>query len=54
MSDDIRPYLSAADISVIPLRVGGGTRIKAFESMAVGRPVVSTAIGIEGLDLTQM
>ncbi len=50
--DDIRPYLSAADISVIPLRVGGGTRIKAFESMAVGRPVVSTAIGIEGLDLT--
>jgi polysaccharide biosynthesis protein PslH len=49
--DDIRPYLTASDIAVIPLRVGGGTRIKAFESMAVGRPVVSTSVGIEGLDL---
>jgi glycosyltransferase involved in cell wall biosynthesis len=49
--DDIRPYLAAADLAVIPLRVGGGTRIKAFESIAVGRPVVSTSVGIEGLDL---
>ena len=49
--DDIRPHVAAADISVIPLRVGSGTRIKAFESMAMGRPVVSTTIGIEGLDI---
>ena len=49
--DDIRPHVAAADISVIPLRVGSGTRIKAFESMAMGRPVVATTIGIEGLDI---
>lgn len=47
--DDVRPYVHAAQAFVIPLRVGGGTRIKAFEAMAMGCPVVSTAIGIEGL-----
>ena len=50
--DDIRPFVADADVSVIPLRVGSGTRIKAFESMAMGRPVVATSIGIEGLDIT--
>jgi glycosyltransferase involved in cell wall biosynthesis len=50
--DDIRPHVAGADISVIPLRVGSGTRIKAFEAMALGRPVVSTQIGTEGLDIT--
>jgi polysaccharide biosynthesis protein PslH len=49
--DDIRPHLAAAQVSVIPLRVGSGTRIKAFEAMAVGRPVVSTTLGVEGLDI---
>lgn len=49
--DDVRPYVADAQVSVIPLRVGGGTRIKAFEAMAMGCPVVSTAIGIEGLDV---
>ena len=39
----------AGDVSVIPLRVGSGTRIKAFEAMAMGRPVVSTTLGVEGL-----
>ncbi len=48
---DVRPYVRAAHAAVIPLRVGGGTRIKAFEAMALGCPVVSTAIGIEGLDV---
>lgn len=47
--DDVRPYAHAAQVFVIPLRVGGGTRIKAFEAMAMGCPVVSTTIGIEGL-----
>ena len=47
--DDVRDHISGADAFVIPLRVGGGTRIKAFEAMAMGVPVVSTAIGIEGL-----
>ena len=50
--EDVRPYVHAAHAFVIPLRVGGGTRIKAFEAMAMGCPVVSTAIGIEGLDVT--
>jgi polysaccharide biosynthesis protein PslH len=50
--DDVRPYAHAAQAFVIPLRVGGGTRIKAFEAMAMGCPVVSTTIGIEGLDVT--
>jgi polysaccharide biosynthesis protein PslH len=49
--DDVRPYVHAAHAFVIPLRVGGGTRIKAFEAMALGCPVMSTTIGIEGLDV---
>lgn len=49
--DDIRNYVEGADAFVIPLRVGGGTRIKAFEAMAMGAPVVSTAIGVEGLPM---
>lgn len=47
--DDVRPHVRSAHAFVIPLLVGGGTRIKAFEAMAMGCPVVSTAIGIEGL-----
>jgi len=47
--DDIRPEVLAGDVSVIPLRVGSGTRLKAFEAMALGRPVVSTTLGVEGL-----
>lgn len=50
--DDIRPLVAGANVYVIPLFVGSGTRIKAFEAMAMGRPVVSTSVGIEGLDVT--
>ncbi|MCK6370073.1 MAG: glycosyltransferase, partial [Gammaproteobacteria bacterium] len=50
--DDVRPYIRAAQACVIPLRVAGGTRLKVYESMAMGCPVVSTAIGVEGLPLT--
>ena len=49
--DDIRPHVASAHVFVIPLRVGSGTRIKAFEAMAMGRPVVSTTVGVEGLDV---
>jgi glycosyltransferase involved in cell wall biosynthesis len=49
--DDIRPYVADANVYVIPLFVGSGTRIKAFEAMAMGRPVVSTGLGVEGLDV---
>jgi len=48
---DVRPYLQRAAICVVPLRVGGGTRLKIYEAMAAGVPVVSTAIGAEGLPL---
>ncbi len=46
---DVRPYLWGATASIVPLRIGGGTRLKIFESMAAGVPVVSTTIGAEGL-----
>jgi glycosyltransferase involved in cell wall biosynthesis len=49
--NDIRDHVTGADAFVIPLRVGGGTRIKAFEAMAMGSPVISTTIGVEGLPL---
>jgi polysaccharide biosynthesis protein PslH len=49
---DVRPYLWEAALSIVPLRIGGGTRLKIYESMAAGCPVVSTAIGAEGLDAT--
>jgi len=47
--EDIRPFVWDAAVYVVPLRVGGGTRIKIFEAMAMGKPVVSTAVGAEGL-----
>lgn len=50
--DDVRPFLQGTAASVIPLRVGGGTRLKAFEAMAMGSPIVSTSIGMEGLPVT--
>lgn len=46
---DVRPYLSQAEVVVVPLRVGGGTRIKIPEAMAMAKAVVSTPIGAEGL-----
>lgn len=50
--DDVRPYLHRAMVNVVPLRVGGGTRIKIFEAMASGAAVISTSIGAEGLPVT--
>jgi polysaccharide biosynthesis protein PslH len=44
-------YLRQATVVVVPLRIGGGTRLKIFEAMAVGKAVVSTSIGAEGLDV---
>jgi sugar transferase (PEP-CTERM/EpsH1 system associated) len=47
--DDIRPYLGKAAVCVVPLRSGSGTRIKIFEAMAMGKAIVSTSMGAEGL-----
>lgn len=47
--DDVRRYVREAGVYLIPLRVGGGTRIKVFEAMAMGCPIVSTGLGVEGL-----
>lgn len=49
--DDVRPAVARAWAEVVPLRVGSGTRLKVLEALALGTPVVSTAKGIEGLDL---
>jgi glycosyltransferase involved in cell wall biosynthesis len=49
--EDVRPYLERAAVYVIPLRIGGGTRLKVFEAMAMGKAVVSTSIGVEGLPI---
>jgi polysaccharide biosynthesis protein PslH len=48
---DIRPYLRRAAVVIAPLRIGGGTRVKILEAQAIGRPVVSTSLGAEGLGL---
>lgn len=50
--EDVRPFLAEAAVCVVPLRVGGGTRLKIFEALAMGKAVVSTTIGAEGLPLT--
>jgi sugar transferase (PEP-CTERM/EpsH1 system associated) len=50
--DDVRPHVGAGSVYVVPLRIGGGTRLKIFEAMAMGKAVVSTTIGAEGLPVT--
>ena len=47
--DDVRGYIDEAAVYIVPLRIGGGTRLKIFEAMAMEKPVVSTSIGAEGL-----
>ena len=49
--DDVRPWIADAAVYVVPLRVGGGTRLKIFEGLAMGKAVVSTTVGAEGLPL---
>jgi len=49
--DDVRPWIASAAVYVVPLRVGGGTRLKIYEALAMGKAVVSTTIGAEGLPL---
>lgn len=46
---DVRPHLAQADVVVVPLRFGSGSRLKVLEALAAGRPVISTPLGCEGL-----
>jgi len=48
---DVRPYLAGADIAIAPIYHGSGTRIKILEYMALGKPVISTSKGVEGLEV---
>ncbi len=50
--NDLRPYLERAAAIVVPLRVGGGTRLKIVEAMAKSKAIISTRIGAEGIDVT--
>jgi sugar transferase (PEP-CTERM/EpsH1 system associated) len=50
--DDVRPHIARGAVYVVPLRVGGGTRLKIFEAMAMARACVSTTVGAEGLPVT--
>ncbi|MFA7515725.1 MAG: glycosyltransferase family 4 protein [Candidatus Ratteibacteria bacterium] len=52
-AEKLEPLYEEARLSIVPLKVGGGTRLKILESMAFGRPVVSTSIGAEGLDVEE-
>lgn len=48
-AEDVRPYLAQRSVYIVPLRIGGGTRLKIFEAMSMAKAVVSTTIGAEGL-----
>jgi glycosyltransferase involved in cell wall biosynthesis len=50
--EDVRPFIGRSAVYAVPLRIGGGTRIKILEAMAMGKPVVTTAVGAEGLPVT--
>ena len=50
--DDVRPYMEEAAVYVVPLRIGGGTRLKIYEAMAMEKAIVSTSVGAEGLPVT--
>lgn len=49
--EDVRPFMTRSKVLVVPLRTGGGTRLKLLEGLSAGVPTVSTSLGAEGLDL---
>lgn len=50
--DDVRPAIRRSAVYVVPLRIGGGTRLKVLEAMAMRKPIVTTPVGCEGIDVT--
>jgi sugar transferase (PEP-CTERM/EpsH1 system associated) len=51
--DDVRPYIAGAAVYAVPLRIGGGTRLKVLEAMAMGKAIISTAVGCEGFEFVR-
>jgi sugar transferase (PEP-CTERM/EpsH1 system associated) len=49
--DDVRPFIRQSSVYVVPLRMGSGTRLKVLEAMAMKKPIVTTSIGCEGIDV---
>jgi len=50
--DDVRPLITAASVFIVPLRIGGGTRLKIVDALSMGKAIVSTSVGCEGLEVT--
>jgi len=50
--DDTRPYIEQAAVAIVPIRIGGGTRLKVLEALSMGKAIVSTAVGVEGIKVT--
>ena len=50
--NDVRPFIAESSLYIVPLRVGGGSRLKILEAMAMGKAVISTTMGVEGLEMT--
>jgi len=50
--EDVRPYIDEASVYIVPLRIGGGTRLKILDAMAMKKAIVSTTVGAEGLEVT--
>ena len=48
--DDVRPFIAKAAVYVVPIRIGGGTRLKILDAMAMGKAIVSMSIGCEGIE----
>ncbi len=51
MVDDVRTYIADAALYIVPLRIGGGSRLKILEAMSMQKPIVSTTVGAEGLEV---
>jgi glycosyltransferase involved in cell wall biosynthesis len=49
--EDVRPFIERSAVVIVPLRAGGGSRVKILEAFACGRPVVATRVGAEGLEV---
>ncbi len=49
--DDVRPYIDEAAVMIVPIRIGSGTRLKILDAMAMGKAIVSTSVGCEGLNV---